>query len=88
MPARENPRFLNIACVMIIVGIWVEKGLGFVISGFIPTPLGDFVQYQPTLNELTVCFGILAFGLLIYTALLKVAVPIINGQLCHRKNEN
>ncbi len=88
LPVRENPRFLNVACVMIVVGIWVEKGLGFVISGFIPTPLGDFVQYQPSLNELTVCFGILAFGLLIYTALLKIAVPIINGQLCHRKNDN
>jgi len=88
LPVRNNPQFLNVACLMILVGIWVEKGLGFVISGFIPTPLGDFVQYQPTLNELTVCFGILAFGLLIYTALLKVAVPIINGQLCHREKKN
>jgi molybdopterin-containing oxidoreductase family membrane subunit len=84
LPTRTNPQFLNIACVMIIVGIWVEKGLGFVISGFIPTPLGDFVQYQPSMNELMVCFGILAFGLLVYTALLKVAVPIINGQHCHK----
>ncbi|MEA3362435.1 MAG: NrfD/PsrC family molybdoenzyme membrane anchor subunit [Thermodesulfobacteriota bacterium] len=78
LPVRNNPIFLNVACLMILVGIWVEKGLGFVISGFIPTPLGDFVQYQPSFNELVVCFGILAFGLLVYTALLKVAVPIIN----------
>ena len=89
LPVRQNPQFLTVACVMIIVGIWVEKGLGFVISGFIPTPLGDFVQYQPSLNELTVCFGILAFGLLVYTALLKVAIPIINGEeLCHKENND
>lgn len=87
LPTRTSAQFLNIACVMIIVGIWVEKGLGFVISGFVPTPLGDFVQYQPSLNELTVCFGILAFGLLVYTALLKVAVPIINGQHCHNDTD-
>jgi len=87
LPVRENPRFLTVACIMLIVGIWVEKGLGFVISGFIPTPIGDFVQYQPSFNELVVCFGILSFGLMIYTALLKVAVPVINGQL-YRKTQD
>lgn len=85
-PTRNDPMFLNIACLMVIVGIWVEKGLGFVISGFIPTPIGDFVQYQPTLNELVVCFGIFAIGLFIYTALLKIAVPIVTGQLINKKN--
>lgn len=42
---------------MIVAGIWTEKGLGFVVPGFIPTPLGDFVQYVPTTNELLICGG-------------------------------
>ena len=65
---------------MIIVGIWIEKGLGFVVPGFIPTPLGDFVQYVPTLNELLICAGIWAFGLLLYSFFIKGAIPIVNAE--------
>jgi len=63
---------------MIVAGIWTEKGLGFVVPGFIPTPLGDFVQYIPSTNELLICAGIWAFGLLIYSFFLKGAIPIVN----------
>jgi len=80
-PLRNNYFSLNLACVMTIVGIWAEKGLGFILPGFIPSPLGDFVQYVPSLNELLVNFGILAFGVLIYTVMLKTAIPIITGKL-------
>jgi molybdopterin-containing oxidoreductase family membrane subunit len=77
-PLRSNQFFLTSSCLMIIIGIWIEKGLGFIVPGFIPSPLGDFVQYLPTVNELAICFGVWAFGLLIYTGLLKAAIPIIN----------
>jgi molybdopterin-containing oxidoreductase family membrane subunit len=80
-PLRNNYFFLIPACVMTVVGIWAEKGLGFIVPGFIPSPLGDFVQYVPSLNELLVNFGILAFGLLIYTVMLKTAIPIVTGKL-------
>jgi Ni/Fe-hydrogenase subunit HybB-like protein len=65
---------------MIVAGIWTEKGLGFVVPGFIPTPLGDFVQYVPTTNELLICAGIWAFGLLLYSFFLKAAIPIVNAE--------
>lgn len=77
-PFRRNPYFLIPACIMIVAGIWTEKGLGFVVPGFIPTPLGDFVQYVPSTNELLICAGIWAFGLLLYSFLLKSAIPIVN----------
>ncbi len=77
-PLRRNPYFLIPACIMIVAGIWTEKGLGFVVPGFIPTPLGDFVQYIPSTNELLICAGIWSFGLLLYSFLLKSAIPIIN----------
>ena len=79
-PLRHKGRLLEAACGLVVVGIWVEKGIAFVIPGFIPSPLGDFVEYAPTLNELLVCVGIWAFGLLTYSAMLKVAIPIISGK--------
>lgn len=78
-PLRRNSFFLVPACAMIVLGIWTEKGLGFVIPGFIPTPLGDFVQYIPSLNEMIICLGIWSFGLLIYTFMIKAAIPIVNA---------
>ena len=79
-PLRRNQGGLIIACLMIIVGIWTEKGLGFVIPAFIPTTLGDFVQYVPSMNELLICVGVWAFGLLVYTLMLKGAIPIVNQE--------
>jgi molybdopterin-containing oxidoreductase family membrane subunit len=70
-----------VTCVLAIVGIWIEKGMGLVIPGFIPTPLGAIVDYAPSLNETLVCLGIWAFGLLCYTVFLRMAVPILQGRL-------
>ncbi len=81
LPVSRSLKCLNLACVLCIVGIWIEKGMGLVIPGFIPTPLGEMIEYSPTLNETLVCFGIWAFGLLCYTVFLRMAVPILQGTL-------
>ncbi|MDO8543982.1 MAG: NrfD/PsrC family molybdoenzyme membrane anchor subunit [Opitutaceae bacterium] len=81
LPVSRSLRWLNVACVLSIVGIWIEKGMGLVIPGFIPTPLGAIVEYSPSLNETLICFGIWAFGLLCYTVFLRMAVPILQGRL-------
>ncbi len=81
LPVSRSLRWLNVACVLSIVGIWIEKGMGLVVPGFIPTPLGAIVEYTPSLNETLVCFGIWAFGLLCYTVFLRMAVPILQGRL-------
>jgi len=80
LPASRSLKWLDLACVLAIVGIWIEKGMGLVIPGFVPTPLGEVVEYSPSLNETLICLGIWAFGLLCYTILLRVAVPILQGQ--------
>jgi Ni/Fe-hydrogenase subunit HybB-like protein len=82
LPVSRSLRWLNVTCVLCIIGIWIEKGMGLVIPGFIPTPLGEMVEYRPSLNETLVCFGIWAFGLLCYTAFLRMSVPILQGRLC------
>jgi len=81
MPITRQLKYLNIACVLCIVGIWIEKGMGLLIPGFVPTPLGEIVEYVPTLNEILVCVGIWAFGFMIYTILLKLSIPILLGKL-------
>jgi Ni/Fe-hydrogenase subunit HybB-like protein len=81
LPLSRGLKYLNIACVLSIVGIWIEKGMGLVIPGFIPTPLGAVVDYVPSLNETLVCLGIWAFGLLCYTIFLRMSVPILQGRL-------
>ncbi len=78
-PLRLKTPFLVIACVFVVFGIWLEKGLGFLIPGFIPSTIGDFIQYVPTLNEVLIVIGVWATGLLVYTLLVKIALPIINN---------
>src|SRR5262249_60274318 len=77
LPLSKSLKYLNIACVLAIVGIWIEKGMGLVVPGFIPTPLGEMVEYSPSLNETLVCLGIWAFGFLSYTVFLRMSIPIL-----------
>ena len=81
LPLSRSLKWLNLTCVLCIVGIWIEKGMGLVIPGFIPTPLGQIVEYSPSLNETLICLGIWAFGLLCYTVFLRMSVPILQGRL-------
>ncbi len=81
LPVSRSLKWLDVACVLAIVGIWIEKGMGLVIPGFIPSPLGEIVEYTPTLNETLICLGIWAFGFLCYTLFLRMAVPILQGTL-------
>jgi molybdopterin-containing oxidoreductase family membrane subunit len=80
-PVRRNVRFLMPACVTLFVAVWVEKGIGLVIPGFIPSPLGEIVEYTPTWVELAVTAGIWAMGLFVLTVLVRVALPIELGQV-------
>ncbi len=87
-PVSRSHRFLILACGMIITGVWIEKGMGLVIPAFIPTPLGEIVEYMPTLNESLVSAGIVAFGLLVFTILVRVTIPVLSGKLAFDRPYN
>lgn len=77
---RHNYQLLPIACVLAFCGIWIEKGMGLVVPGYIPSPIGEFTQYFPTPIEVLVTVGNWAFGLIILTVLLKGAIGIMLGE--------
>jgi molybdopterin-containing oxidoreductase family membrane subunit len=81
---RRRTTVASIACVLAIVGVWIEKGMGLVIPGFVPTPLGEVFEYTPSWGEVFVSVGIWAFGMLLFTLLAKVAIPIELGVLRRR----
>ncbi|MFO0644891.1 MAG: NrfD/PsrC family molybdoenzyme membrane anchor subunit [Polyangiales bacterium] len=72
----NRKRVLLTACGTTIVGMWIEKGMGHVIPGFIPSSLGEIVEYSPSLTETLVCAGVWAAGGLVLTLMLKVAIPV------------
>lgn len=76
---RRHPLTLNAGCVLIFVGVYLEKGMGLVIPGLTPDTLGEIYEYFPTWNELAVAAGVFATGSLVFTLLVKVALPIMLG---------
>jgi molybdopterin-containing oxidoreductase family membrane subunit len=49
-----------------------------------PDTLGEIYEYSPTLTELRVAAGVFAVGFLVFTLMLKVAVPISLGEFQRR----
>jgi len=74
---RRHPVTLNLGCILIFVGVYLEKGMGLVIPGLTPDTLGEIYEYFPTVNEFLVSAGILAAGSLVFTLLVKIATPIM-----------
>ncbi len=83
IPRSTTMMRTNVACVLLIVGIWIEKGMGLIIPAFVPTPIGEVVEYTPTGNEILITLGIWATGLLIYTIFVRITIPVLSGELTY-----
>jgi molybdopterin-containing oxidoreductase family membrane subunit len=73
---RSNTRLLTMACICIFVSIWLDKGLGLMVGGFVPSPLGAVTRYAPTLPESVIVLGIWASGALLITVFYKIALSV------------
>ncbi len=74
--ARRSVSTLVVACIMTFVGTWIDKGVGLISGGFIPSPLHQVNEYIPTVAELIISCGIYGVGMLCLTFLLKMAVGV------------
>ena len=77
---RKNEAILPIACVLVVLSTWIDKGLGLISGGFVPSPLEHITEYMPTIPELFISFMIYAIGLLVLTMLYKITLSVKESQ--------
>jgi molybdopterin-containing oxidoreductase family membrane subunit len=73
---RRDRRLLVVASVAVVASLWIDKGLGMVVTGFVPSPLGHVTEYWPTALEAVVALGVYAVGGLVLTVLYKIAIDV------------
>jgi len=73
---RRKEGWLAVACVFVFVSLWIEKGLGLVVTGFIPSPLETITEYMPTGTEIAITLGGWAVGFLLLTFLYKIFISV------------
>jgi molybdopterin-containing oxidoreductase family membrane subunit len=76
---RKQESWLAGLCVAVIVAVWIEKGLGMVVAGFVPSPLGKVTEYTPTAPEIMIVLGVCAIGFFILSVLCKIVVGVREG---------
>jgi len=73
---RKSETLLPIACVATFLSLWLEKGLGLIVGGFVPNPFEGVTGYLPTLPEISIAIGVWAIGFLVLTILYKTAIAV------------
>lgn len=81
---RNNLTILYLACGLLFLAIWIEKGFGLIVPGFIPGPWGKIAEYFPTLVEVGVTIGIWAMGAFIFSILARTGIAIEMGKLTYK----
>src|SRR4051812_22833741 len=77
---RRNWWTMNLGCLATYAGCYIDKGMGLIIPGLTPDALGEIYEYSPSIPELRVAAAVFAIGFLVFTLMLKVAVPITLGE--------
>jgi Ni/Fe-hydrogenase subunit HybB-like protein len=76
---RRHYVTLNLGCLLIWAGVYIEKGIGLIIPGMTPDTLGQIYEYRPSAVEWGVAAGVFGIGFLVFTVLVKISVPILVG---------
>lgn len=75
-PIRKNEGLLGVACVMLFASLWIDKGFGLIIGGFVPNMFEEVNPYWPTYPETMITIGIWSIGFLVLTMLYKIAITV------------
>lgn len=78
---KRHLRWIGVACVMTFCGVWIEKGMGLIVPGFIPSTLHEIIEYVPTVTEWKITAGIWAGGGILFTLGLKLAAAVFTGEM-------
>ena len=73
---RRNENILAFACVALFSSLWIDKGFGLIIGGFVPNMFEGITEYWPTMLETLITMGVWAIGFLLLTVLYKVAIAV------------
>ncbi len=73
---RNNEKMMPIICIMVFIGTWIDKGMGMMAGGFVPSPTHHYNEYVPSAPELMITIGIWCVGFAVITVLFKIAVSI------------
>jgi len=73
---RKNEGSLVLACIMLFISLWIDKGFGLIIGGLVPNPLEQVRTYWPTMPETWITIGVWSIGFLILSMLYKVAISV------------
>lgn len=73
---RHDEKILAVACVTVFLSLWIDKGIGLIVGGFVPSPLGAVTEYAPTLPEISIALGIWAVGFLMITVFYKITLSV------------
>jgi molybdopterin-containing oxidoreductase family membrane subunit len=74
-------------CVAVFIGIWLEKGMGLLLPGFSPSPIGEMTEYSPSFIEIANSLGNWALGFIILSVLVKGAVGVLVGDINYEKHQ-
>jgi molybdopterin-containing oxidoreductase family membrane subunit len=73
---RKNEKLLAVTCAMVFLSLWIDKGLGLIVGGFVPSPLGRITEYAPTVPEISIALAIWAIGFLMITVFYKITLSV------------
>jgi molybdopterin-containing oxidoreductase family membrane subunit len=73
---RKDEKVLAATCAMVFLSLWIDKGIGLIVGGFVPSPLGAVTEYAPTLPEISITLAIWAVGFFLITVFYKITLSV------------
>ena len=73
---RTNDNVLIAAWCCVFFSMYLDKGVGLIVGGFVPNMFGQVHEYLPTIPELMIAIGIWATGFFTLSVLYKIAVSV------------